>query len=254
MQTRAERRREIETETETERETEPERETKEMEKEKDGEERNEEEVEEEEEEKRKSPESVSRPVIEDVSTLDPRPPTSEDANDREMTRRRTPSPTRLPFRHTDEAMLEEGAEEEEEERRANERAVAEAVAEAAAEGDYDVGYNVSKPKIFKRDSAVSFRARPTRPNADYEDEILRFRRVYVDFLRRERDRRYQQGLKTHLSACVRFDVIKEGKTVDTPTPNFTSKSRIVLAADDVDERVEPQITAISHQLQVRGRA
>ena len=104
----------------------------------------------------------------DTEELSPRPLASNNNDVDQSERRGSLSPTRLPFRHSDEALLEESVEEEE--RRANERAVADAAREAAAEGDYDVGYNVTTPKIFKKDF---FKSSDCFSDIQYQPTFLR---------------------------------------------------------------------------------
>ena len=54
-------------------------------------------------------------------------------------------------------------------------------------------YDQTPPKIFKRHSAKSFKAKPIHEGRDYQWEIIHFQRQLVSFLKRERARRYPRG-------------------------------------------------------------
>ena len=79
-------------------------------------------------------------------------------------------------------------------------------------------------------------------------ELEKFKKSYIEFLQRQREERYKQGFKTHLSTCVKFDVVKDQEIVDSPVPNFTSKSRVIFVEDDIEERIEPQLQSIENQI------
>ena len=159
-------------------------------------------------------------------------------------RSRSPSPTRLPFNQS----RQRSSDDADADARAGENANNSALTDDDETEDYDIGFSVSPPKIFKKNAAIQFRARPTHSDADYAIEISKFRNAYVDFLRRQREERYPRGFKTHLSTCVKFDVVKNDEIVDSPIPNFTSKSRIIVAEDDIEERIEPQLQSIENQI------
>ena len=209
-------------------------------------------------------ESVDIPLNRDGETNDTvnnaatsRP--SRDVQRRRMSderRSRSPSPTRLPFNRQEQQQqsnTNDGSDQRDESADANVEPSTSAHAdppnEPEQEGDYDIGFNVSPAKIFKKNSALQFRARPIRSDVDYTTEINKFRRAYVDFLRRQREERYKRGFKAHLSTCVKFNVIKNNEVVDSPSPNFTSKSRVIYNEDDIEERIQPQLETIQNQVE-----
>ena len=109
-------------------------------------------------------------------------------------------------------------------------------------------YDKTPPKIFKKNSAKSFKAKPIREGRDYQREMIHFQRQLVAFLKRERARRYPRGLKVHISAKVRYHVIKENELVDTPEFIFTSKSKTILRSDDIREEMAPSLSHLEEQI------
>ena len=109
-------------------------------------------------------------------------------------------------------------------------------------------YDKTPPKIFKKNSAKSFKAKPIREGRDYQREMIHFQRQLVAFLKRERARRYPRGLKVHISAKVRYHVIKESELVDTPEFIFTSKSKTILRSDDIREEMAPSLSHLEEQI------
>ena len=109
-------------------------------------------------------------------------------------------------------------------------------------------YDKTPPKIFKKHSAKSFKAKPIREGRDYQREMIHFQRQLVAFLKRERARRYPRGLKVHISTKVRYHVIKESELVDTPEFIFTSKSKTILRSDDIREEMAPSLSHLEEQI------
>ena len=109
-------------------------------------------------------------------------------------------------------------------------------------------YDQTPPKIFKKHSAKSFKAKPIREGRDYQREMIHFQRQLVAFLKKERARRYPRGMKVHVSAKVRYHVIKNGELVDTPEFIFTSKSKTILRSDDIQTEMAPSLSHLEEQI------
>ena len=109
-------------------------------------------------------------------------------------------------------------------------------------------YDQTPPKIFKKHSAKSFKAKPIREGRDYQREMIHFQRQLLAFLKRERARRYPRGMKVHVSAKVRYHVIKNGELVDMPEFIFTSKSKTILRSDDIQTEMAPSLSHLEEQI------
>ena len=103
---------------------------------------------------------------------------------------------------------------------------------------YFFEHSLREPKIFKNKRAKSFKAQPTHSSSDYTREMLKFRRSLVPFVEETR-KTYPHGLKCHVSAKAKFDVIKEDEVVDSPEPLFAAKSSTVHPGDVVEDAIEP---------------
>ena len=106
---------------------------------------------------------------------------------------------------------------------------------------YLISYSLTAPKIFKNRSAKSFIAKPTSPSMDYKEEIEQFKRQLTPFLEKEMELHYQHGMLVHLCGKVTYNVIKEGKLVDTPSFLFPIKSKVVLRDDDIAHEIDPSL-------------
>ena len=109
-------------------------------------------------------------------------------------------------------------------------------------------YDSSPPKIFKRQSAKSFKAKPINGTSNYENEVENFHTQLTPFLERERRAHYPRGMKVHIGAKVTFLVIKNGVVVDTPSFLYTTKSCTILRDDDVHEVMGPTMSRLIEQI------
>ena len=106
-------------------------------------------------------------------------------------------------------------------------------------------YFVIRPaatKIFKKHAAKTFSFTPVNfdesglvepPSIDYATQLDNLRRTVIEFLTREIKRHYPRGVKVHLSASVRFRVVRDEEVVDRPIYHFSVKSQLILHLDEV---------------------
>ena len=109
-------------------------------------------------------------------------------------------------------------------------------------------YDPTPPKIFKRNSARSFKAKPIHPGRIYNKEIAKFHSQLASFLKRERSRRYPRGMKVHVGMKVKYEVIKNGVVVDTPEFIFTSKSEEILRSDDISQIIGSPLARLEESI------
>ena len=167
-------------------------------------------------------------------------------------REKTPDPPALPNDPNPIVDIERGessqdverrasSEEEEEERKDNDDV---GPAERQGEKDDLEEYFVIRPaatKIFKKQLAKTFSFTPvnfdetglTSPSIDYATQLDNLNHTVIKFVTRQMQRHYPRGVKVHLSASVRFRVIRDEEIVDKPTYHFSVKSQLVLHLDEV---------------------
>ena len=109
-------------------------------------------------------------------------------------------------------------------------------------------YDQTPPKIFKKESAKSFKASPISPSANYQEECNTFHDQLTSFLKRERRAHYPRGAKVHVGMKVKYQVIKEGKLVDEPEFIYNSKSVPILRGSDIHTEMGPAMAHLNEQI------
>ena len=109
-------------------------------------------------------------------------------------------------------------------------------------------FETSKAKVFRSSLAKTFKAAATVHSMDYSIELDRFNQALVPFVDEQMRNGKRKGLRIHIGAQVKYDVIKSKKLVDDPNYFFNVKSRTILPGDNIGEELTPIFNGLEKQI------